>query len=71
MKEEEESEVQVRWLKVSRLFQLRSARYCHIILPSLLITGKWFENAGFAPYDHVSITVEHEKLVIEKIVEED
>ena len=35
------------------------------IYPSLLLKGKWLEDAGFLPDTHVHVTVEKNKLVIE------
>lgn len=67
----EESNIQVRRMKVSRMTQLRDAKLLYhrryIFVPSLLIAGKWFENAGFSPHDQISVTVEYQKLVIEKV----
>ena len=38
--------------------------------PQINMTGKWLERAGFAAGDRVQVSVEKNRLVIEKLVEE-
>lgn len=38
--------------------------------PQINMTGKWLEKAGFAAGDRVQVSVEKNRLVIEKLVEE-
>ena len=36
-------------------------------VPSIVLAGKWLEEAGFSIADHVSVSVEDGKLVISKL----
>ncbi len=61
MKEElKPSEGHVRWLTLSYLYQ--SGRPD---IPFIRLYGKWLKDAGFFPFDRISVTVEQKKLVIE------
>ncbi len=61
MKEElKPSESHVRQLTVSYLYQ--SGRPD---IPFIRLHGKWLKDAGFFPFDRISVTIEQRKLVIE------
>ena len=45
--------------------QHRALTYHDKEVPQLKISGVWLEKVGFRAYEHVIITVEHEKLIIE------
>ncbi len=59
------SECHVRQLTVSYLYQ--SGRPD---IPFIRLHGKWLKDAGFLPFDQISVTIEQKKLVIE-MAEED
>ncbi len=59
------SEIHVRQLTVSYLYQ--SGRPD---IPFIRLHGKWLKDAGFLPFDQISVTIEQKKLVIE-MAEED
>jgi hypothetical protein len=50
----------IRRLSVSYLFQ--SGRPD---IPFIRLHGKWLKDAGFLPFDQISVKVENQKLVIE------
>ena len=44
------------------------AKFNRISVPSILLTGKWLENAGFMVEDKVEVEVHHNKLVIRPVI---
>jgi hypothetical protein len=59
------SENHIRQLTVSYLYQ--SGRPD---IPFIRLCGKWLKDAGFLPFDQISVKVENQKLVIEMAKED-